>query len=170
MAKFRLSSLLNPSSSSNGSADIKKQNRRSFSAFSARSSSKPKQPEVHSNGTATVPEKSAPAAVESPSRMVVLSQTIARETKKLETYFKAEGHPLPSFDAQAPSDFPKLPEDIERSRREIILATKELRNLAVGPRESIRWGTWGVRSSLSPLFGELVRFSNMGVPSSILMS
>ena len=147
MAKFRLSSLLNPNSSSNGNSDVKKQNRRSFSAFSSRSSSEPKQPGVQRNGNASVPEKPAPAAaavVKSPSRMTVLSQTIARETEKLETYFKAEGLPLPSFDAQAPSDFPKLPEDIEKSRREIILATKELGNLAVGPRESVRWGTWGV--------------------------
>lgn len=158
---------------------MRKQNRRSFSAFSSRSSSEPKQREVQRNGNAPVPEKSAPAAVaaaaaveavvESPSRMTVLSQTIARETGKLEAYFKAEGLPLPSFDAQAPSDLPKLPEDIEKSRRELILATKELGNLAVGPRESVRWGTWGVGCSLPPLFNEAAQISNMSGFPSILM-
>lgn len=75
--------------------------------------------------------------------MVALAQKISKETENLEAYFKANGLALPSFDVDAASDFPKLPDDIKKSRQEIIFATKELRDLAVGPRESIRWGTWG---------------------------
>lgn len=158
MAKFRLSSLLTPGSSSKENANAKKQNRRSFSAFSEKPATKPaKKPEGQTNGSAVTSAKpdvttAADAeAVEAPSRMVILSQTIAKETEKLEAYFKVEGLPLPSFDPRAPSDLPKLPEDIEASRREIIYATRELRNLAIGPRESIRWGTWGVCPFRLPL-------------------
>ncbi|KKY35754.1 putative s-adenosyl-l-methionine-dependent methyltransferase [Diaporthe ampelina] len=74
--------------------------------------------------------------------MVALSQKIARETEKLEAYMKEKGLVMPSFDVDAADDFPKLPEEIQRSRLDIIHATKELRDLAVGPRESVRWGVW----------------------------
>lgn len=176
MARFRLSSLLSPSSSSERSEDkteVKKQNRRSFSAFSAKPSPKPKKEDVQSNGTAAVAKK-PDAVAESPSRMVVLAQKISKETEKLEAYFKANGLPSPSFDAEAPSDFPKLPEDIQKSRREVIFATKELRDLAVGPRESVRWGVWNVSFSLDllPLSlptsfsgGQWYRISNMNSPA-----
>lgn len=150
MAKFRLSSLFSGSSSSNGSADVKKQNRRSFSGLSARSPRKPRQEDSQSNGT-TLAALPADAAEESPSRMVALAQTITRETEKFEAYFKANGLPLPSFDAQAPADLPRLPKEIQKSRQDIIFATKQLRDLAVGPRECVRWGTWGVRF-LRPAF------------------
>ncbi|ROV97171.1 hypothetical protein VPNG_08825 [Cytospora leucostoma] len=74
--------------------------------------------------------------------MIALSKKIAEETEKLERYMKANGLAMPAFDVGAADDFPKLPEKIQRSRLEIINATKELRDLAVGPRESVRWGVW----------------------------
>jgi len=55
---------------------------------------------------------------------------------------KKHNLPMPSFDADAPADFPKLPEEISKSRMEVIFATKELGLLAQGPRESVRWGIW----------------------------
>jgi hypothetical protein len=74
--------------------------------------------------------------------MVALARSITAETEKLEAYMKANNLPMPSFDVDAPADFPRLPEDIQRSRQEIIYATKELGRLAHGPRESVRWGVW----------------------------
>ncbi|KAK7739028.1 hypothetical protein SLS53_005926 [Cytospora paraplurivora] len=76
--------------------------------------------------------------------MIALSKKIAEEAEKLERYMKANGLAMPAFDIGAADDFPKLPEKIQRSRLEIINATKELRDLAVGPRESVRWGVWEV--------------------------
>lgn len=76
------------------------------------------------------------------SAMVDLAHKIVRETEKLDAYLKANNLPTPSFDVDAPSDFPKLPTDILKSRQEIIFATKELSLLAHGPRESLRWGVW----------------------------
>jgi len=74
--------------------------------------------------------------------MIALAQKITKETEKLESYMKENNLPMPSFDVDAPGDFPKLPEDILKSRQEIIFATRELGLLAHGPRESLRWGVW----------------------------
>lgn len=144
MGKFRLSSLLNGSSSSSSkeaaTAESKKQNRRSFSGFldSKSAAAKPKE-ETKTNGTSTTGTSS-----ESTSRMAYLAQKIATETAALEAYLKDAGLPLPSFDVDADPDYgAKLSESARRSRQEIIHATKELRDLAVGPRESMRWQTWG---------------------------
>ena len=76
--------------------------------------------------------------------MVALAQKIAKETDKLEAYMKENNLPMPSFDVDAPADFPKLPEEIQKSRQEIIYSTKELGMLAHGPRECLRWGVWEV--------------------------
>ncbi|ROV93857.1 hypothetical protein VMCG_08810 [Cytospora schulzeri] len=76
------------------------------------------------------------------SDMVALSKKIAEETEKLEKYMRSKGLAMPTFDVGAADAFPKLPEEIQKSRLEIIHATKELRDLAVGPRESVRWGVW----------------------------
>ncbi|PSR85763.1 S-adenosyl-L-methionine-dependent methyltransferase [Coniella lustricola] len=74
--------------------------------------------------------------------MVALAEKISRETAKLENHIKQRGLPMPSFDVDAPDDFPRLPDEIQASRMEIVNATKQLRDLAVGPRESVRWGVW----------------------------
>ncbi|KAK4192539.1 S-adenosyl-L-methionine-dependent methyltransferase [Podospora australis] len=138
MAKIKLSSWFNgkESSSSNGDAESKKNNRRSFFLSN-------KEPEANgnsstpTNGTATNGTAAAP-----PSEMIALAQKITRETEKLEAYMKKNNLPMPSFDVDAPADFPKLPEEIAQSRQEIISATKQLGLLAHGPRESLRWGIW----------------------------
>ena len=99
--------------------------------------------------------------------MVVLAQQIAKETEKLEKYLKDNNLPLPSFDADAPSDFPKLPEDIAKSRLNIIFATKELRDLTIGPREGLRWGVWDVRF-LPPLIFAPKVYSQLTWPSTLM--
>lgn len=145
MVKFKLSSLLSGSSSSNSSskasaaAEPNKQNRRSLSGLldSKPAAAKPNEA-PKSNGT------SAPSASsEPPSRMAYLAQKIATETAALEARLKEAGLALPSFDVDADPDYAaKLPEAARQSRQEIIHATKELRDLAVGPRECVRWQTW----------------------------
>lgn len=78
--------------------------------------------------------------------MTALADTISKETAKLEKYLKEKGLPMPSFEVDAADDFPQLPEEMQKSRLEIIHATKQLRDLTVGPRESLRWGVWEVRA------------------------
>ncbi|KAF3765145.1 hypothetical protein M406DRAFT_61886 [Cryphonectria parasitica EP155] len=73
---------------------------------------------------------------------MALAEKISRETAKLERYMKEKGLPMPAFDVDAADDFPKLPADIQNCRLEIIHATKQLRDLTIGPRESVRWGVW----------------------------
>ncbi|KAK0628564.1 S-adenosyl-L-methionine-dependent methyltransferase [Bombardia bombarda] len=144
----KLSSWLSLSSSSGATAEQKKENRRSFSPFSSSPLAKPKlaetsddeaKPAVPSSDVAKEPTA---AAGQSPSRITVLAQIIAKETEKVETYMRGNNLPMPSFEVDAPGDFPRLPEEINRSRQEIISASKELGLLAQGPRESIRWGLW----------------------------
>lgn len=173
MTKFSLSSWLTPKN--NGSSDVerKRQNRRTFSGFSSSSHFKAgvdgtetgKVPTgekgAHVKGksdqnspsimepTSDVAPDSAQPPVSTTANMVALSQKIAKETEKLEAYMKENGLVMPSFDVDAADDFPRLPEEIQRSRLEIIHATKELRDLAVGPRESVRWGVWEVSLCMS---------------------
>ncbi|KAK5660695.1 hypothetical protein OQA88_12059 [Cercophora sp. LCS_1] len=145
MPKIKLSSWLGGSSSpSTTDAEKKKANRRSFPALSATSFGRKS---VDFNGRSAKPTPApapAPAepATESTSRMIALAKKITQETEKLEAYLKENNLPTPSFDVDAPADFPKLPADILQSRQEIIFATKELGILAHGPREALRWGVW----------------------------
>ncbi|KAK3392955.1 S-adenosyl-L-methionine-dependent methyltransferase [Podospora didyma] len=141
MSKLRITSWLSPSTYSSSStktdAEGKKQpqHRRSLSMF--------RRGEPEANATKIVATSTpAQSSTVPPSRMVVLAQQITKETEKLETYMRDNNLPMPSFDVDAPADFPKLPEDILKSRQEIIRATKELNLLALGPRESLRWGVW----------------------------
>lgn len=76
--------------------------------------------------------------------MTALAETISRETAKLEKYLKDNGLPMPAFGVDAADDFPKLPDEMQKSRLEVIHATKQLRDLTIGPKEGVRWGVWGV--------------------------
>jgi hypothetical protein len=82
----------------------------------------------------------------SPSRLTELAQTIARETETLEKYLKESGCTTPGFDIDAPMDFPSLPDHIQKTRQIVVECTQELRDLVVGPTESIRWMAWDVSS------------------------
>ncbi|KAK4230953.1 hypothetical protein QBC38DRAFT_467405 [Podospora fimiseda] len=141
MAKLKLSNWFNSNSSSTSDAEPKKSNRRSFSlAVSLRGNK-----DAETNGSATTSAKSlSGAAVEpqSTSRMIELAKKITQDTEKLEAYMKDNNLPMPSFDVDSPAGFPKLPNEINQSRKNIINATKELGLLAHGPRESVRWAIW----------------------------
>lgn len=82
--------------------------------------------------------------------MSELAKRIATETEKLENYMKEHNLPLPTLDPNGPLDFPRLPEEIQQSRMEIIFATRELEALVHGPREDVRWKAWSVRKSQRP--------------------
>jgi len=81
------------------------------------------------------------------SRLTELTNIIATETEKIDQFFAKNGIPHLSFDPDAPADFP-VPSsnaEIQEARRTIVNATKELHDLMVGPRETIRWMAWSVR-------------------------
>ena len=84
-----------------------------------------------------------------PSLLVKLSHIIAVETAKVDDYLRANNIPTPTFDADGHADFPRLLEDIQKSRQEIVRATNELKDLIVGPTESMRWLGWDVSGTLS---------------------
>lgn len=92
--------------------------------------------------------------------MVQLARKITEETEKLDGYLKANGFPDLGFDANAPGDLPKLPDDIQRSRIEISSATKQLELLIRGPRETVRWGIWSYLDTLS-----LQILTSYGIPN-----
>ncbi|KAI1140753.1 S-adenosyl-L-methionine-dependent methyltransferase [Hypoxylon sp. FL0543] len=99
--------------------------------------------EANSNMVRTPQRKKGTASpATAPSKIIVLAQKISAETEKIEAYFRENGLRTPGFDADAPTDFPNMPDDISRSRREVIEATQELQDLMVGPRESVRWMAW----------------------------
>lgn len=101
-------------------------------------------------GAGAVTASSGPADDDSLS-MTALADKISRETAKLEKYLKDNNLPMPAFGVDAADDFPRLPNEMQKTRLEIIHATKLLRDLTVGPREGVRWGVQDV-SSLSPVF------------------
>lgn len=82
---------------------------------------------------------SSPLSESPTSSLVKLAATITRETEKLSAYLKDNGIQEPSFDATSAVAFPKLPEDLRKSREEIIIATKELGDLVTGAEEGLRW-------------------------------
>ncbi|KAI1104559.1 S-adenosyl-L-methionine-dependent methyltransferase [Jackrogersella minutella] len=98
--------------------------------------------QVEDAGSNLIPKEKNTTSTMAPSKMMVLAQKISTETEKVEAYFQENGLQAPSFDVDAPSNFSGMPDDIARSRREIIQATKELQDLMVGPRESVRWMAW----------------------------
>jgi hypothetical protein len=98
------------------------------------------------------PSPLIPKSATSTSKLIELAQTIAKETEKLDQYIKDCGLPQPSFEVDAPLNFPKLPEEVKKSREEVVRATKELGDLVAGPTDSVRWMAWDVRLPFSHLF------------------
>lgn len=91
------------------------------------------------------------------SRLSELSTIIAEKTALIEQYLASKGLPQPSFKPNAPAELgPIAHEDdaIQQARLDLIDATKELRDLAIGPSDLLRYQPWEVRTSLySTLLG-----------------
>ena len=82
--------------------------------------------------------------VDNTSLLVKLSQTIARETEKVDAYFRENSIPAPTFEADGLSDYPALPDEVQKARLAVIKAAADLKDLMVGPKESLRWMAWDV--------------------------
>jgi hypothetical protein len=80
------------------------------------------------------------------SRLTELTDIISINTKRIVQYFADNGLQNLSFDVTAPGDFPvpTANAEIHQARRAVIHATKDLYDLMVGPRESLRWMAWSV--------------------------
>lgn len=93
-----------------------------------------------------------------PSRLTQLSNIIAEKTAIIDAYLVEKGLPQPTFDYDGPAELGPIAredEHIQTARIELIDATKELRDLAIGPSDSLRYLPWDVRL-LSFLFEYLV--------------
>lgn len=86
----------------------------------------------------------------SASRLLKLSEIIARNSKILNAHLVEKRLPQPSFASDAPPDGIVIEKDeptrkeLESARRQLITATKELHDLSVGARESMRSLAWDV--------------------------
>ncbi|KAI5921857.1 S-adenosyl-L-methionine-dependent methyltransferase [Camillea tinctor] len=128
-------------------ADSRIQNIYCPSSFTMSATEKPKIERQRGEGKPPTTPVEPNGSSKSKSAMVVLAQKISTGTEKIEAYFKEKGLPMPGLDVDAPSDFPQLPDDIARCRREVIEATRELRDIMVGPRETVRWMAWDFMST-----------------------
>jgi hypothetical protein len=144
MAKFKVPSWLQTShtgtsTSSEAEKEKKRQNRRSFSGFSHQARAKPEIAAINKKPDVILEDTKAEV-----SQLVALAKKITAEAEKLEAYLKDNDLPQPGFGIDTPADFPSLPPSIQKSRQEIVYATRELGSLVRGPRESLRWGVWSV--------------------------
>lgn len=98
-------------------------------------------------------ERMANGPPNQPQRLAELSDIISKNTKTIQDYFATNGLPALTFDPSGPPDFPvpSTDEEIQKARRTVVNATQELRDLMVGPRESVRWMAWSVSELHSPL-------------------
>lgn len=78
------------------------------------------------------------------SHLLRLSEVITRESKLLYRYLAANKLAQPSFSVDGPDRGIMILEDepkrakLEHARRQLIAATRELYDLSMGPRESVR--------------------------------
>jgi hypothetical protein len=79
-------------------------------------------------------------------RMTTLSADIAKNTKILTDYLTAKGLEAPSFDVNGLDVFPIDPSDVkeEKARLDLVAQTKELHDIALGPKEGLRYLAWDV--------------------------
>jgi hypothetical protein len=79
-------------------------------------------------------------------RISELSATITENTKILSEYLSSKGVSAPSFDVNGLDDFPIPPSDKVPflARYKLIAATQELHDIALGPKEHLRFLTWDV--------------------------
>lgn len=85
-------------------------------------------------------------------RLTDLSNEIAQNTKILTEYLSSKGLEAPSFDVNGLTEFSISPNDEAplKARLELIAATKELHDLALGPKEGLRYLAWDVSNISAP--------------------
>ncbi|RDL40163.1 S-adenosyl-L-methionine-dependent methyltransferase [Venustampulla echinocandica] len=84
-------------------------------------------------------------------KLTTLSNEISKNTKILTDYLSSKGLEAPSFDVDGLDEFPISPEDEEpfKARLALIAATKELYDISLGPKESLRYLAWDAANNLS---------------------
>lgn len=82
-----------------------------------------------------------------PTSIRVLSDEIAENTKIIADYLESKGLETPSFDVNGLDSYPIPPsEEVPfKARLKLINLTKELHDLALGPKEGLRFLAWDVR-------------------------
>lgn len=85
-------------------------------------------------------------ASQSVQRMTVLSQEIAAKTKIITDHLTSRGLDAASFDVNGLAEFPisQVDEEPYKARLELIGLTKELHDIALGPKEGLRYLAWDV--------------------------
>lgn len=78
--------------------------------------------------------------------MTQLSNDIAKNSKIITDYLSSKGLEAASFDVNGLDEFPIAPSDEVpfKARLELIAATKELHDVALGPKEGLRYLAWDV--------------------------
>lgn len=95
----------------------------------------------------TTPTKMATASVE---RMASLAAQISEKTKIITDYLTAKGLEAASFDAGGLAEFP-IPSQDEvpfKARLELVALTQELHDIALTPKEGLRYLAWDVSLTL----------------------
>jgi hypothetical protein len=84
------------------------------------------------------------------SRMTKLSDEISKNTKIITEYLSSQGLEAASFDVDGLDEFPISAKDKVpfKARLELIAATKELHDISLGAKESLRYLAWDVSISL----------------------
>jgi hypothetical protein len=92
------------------------------------------------------------------NRLSELAAAISDNTKIVTDYLTSKGLSAPSFDIDGLDEFPIPSSDKEvfTARLNIIAATKELHDLAVGPKEGPMYLAWDVRLPCS-IFGLVIK-------------
>lgn len=85
-----------------------------------------------------------PAAESSVDRLTTLSRDIEEKTRFLANALRSKGLEAPSYQADGLSDFPLTEAEAVKARLELVALTKELHDLVLGPRESLKALAWDV--------------------------
>jgi hypothetical protein len=80
------------------------------------------------------------------ARLTELAVSIAENTEIITSYLTSRNLAAPSFDVDGLIELQISPADKEAytARSKLVAATKELHDLAVGPKESLRHLAWDV--------------------------
>ncbi|KAK6864193.1 O-methyltransferase-like protein [Apiospora arundinis] len=84
-------------------------------------------------------------------RLEQLSALVSEKTQLLTDFLSTKGRNAPSLSADELAEFPISPDDSEpfKARMVLIEATRELHDIVLGPRESLRALAWGSTDQLS---------------------
>ncbi|KAE8347522.1 S-adenosyl-L-methionine-dependent methyltransferase [Aspergillus arachidicola] len=65
-----------------------------------------------------------------------LARSILRDAQEIDDFITSHGHSPPSFSIDGPTTFPA---SLDATRHHLIDATKQLRDLVIGPKDTIKW-------------------------------